>query len=58
DEKTTLWASDLVLEQLLNLVGVSIDDTDTDIASAVLSYGNMLIQYSELCKEIILVMKP
>ncbi|CAF4998501.1 unnamed protein product, partial [Rotaria magnacalcarata] len=38
DEKTTLWASDLVLEQLLNLVGVSIDDTDTDIASAVLSY--------------------
>ncbi|CAF2039630.1 unnamed protein product [Rotaria magnacalcarata] len=58
DEKTTLWASDLVLEQLLNLVGVSIDDTDTDIASVVLSYGNMLIQYSELCKEIILVMKP
>ncbi|CAF2138397.1 unnamed protein product, partial [Rotaria magnacalcarata] len=58
DEKTTLWASDLVLKQLLNLVRVSVGNTDTDIASAVLPYDNMLIQYSELRKEIILVMKP
>ncbi|CAF1416340.1 unnamed protein product [Rotaria magnacalcarata] len=58
DEKTTLWASDLVLKQLLNLVGVSVGNTDADIASAVLPYGNMLIQHSELRKEIILVMKP
>ncbi|CAF3475451.1 unnamed protein product [Rotaria socialis] len=57
-EKHTLRASDLVLNELLTLVGASVDDTDTDIAAAVLSYGNIFIQYSELRKQILLVMKP
>ncbi|CAF1321666.1 unnamed protein product [Rotaria sordida] len=53
EEKYTLWPSDLVLDQLLTLVGVSAASTDTDIALTVLSYGNISIQYSELRKEIL-----
>jgi hypothetical protein len=41
---------------MLELIEISIDNTDTEIDSVVLSYGTLSIQYRELRKNIVAIL--
>ena len=49
-EKFVLFVNDKTLHKLLHIIDLSISMIDTDIVIAIMSFGNLVIEYTELGK--------
>ncbi|CAF1401513.1 unnamed protein product [Rotaria sordida] len=57
EENIILFVSDQILYQLLDIIGVTINMSNTDIAIAMMSSTNLVFDYSELRKELLQIIK-
>jgi hypothetical protein len=57
-EKTLLWKNEKIFQKLFNIIGLNPNMIDTDIIIGLMSYGDLIFQYSQLRKELLDVQKP